>query len=153
MAQFMKSLPLIAILSIHSCCYTSATTTPHHLLSTVSATLHAKTKQPRHKQILNSIRGGSTTTSSISSDNQSPDLKWRMQQQQLLQLRSTFFSEALAARGIPLTTMLDVSTLDGEKPPEQVDWDCVMSTVNDPKVRFIFEKGFYLDMSALFLLA
>jgi len=56
-----------------------------------------------------------------------------MQQQQLLQLRSTFFSEALTARGIPITTMLDVSTLDGEKPPEQVDWDCVMSTENDPK--------------------
>jgi len=54
--------------------------------------LFAKTKQPRHKQILNSIRGGSTTTSPISSDNQSPGLKWRMQQDQLLQLRSTFFS-------------------------------------------------------------
>ena len=48
--------------------------------------LFEKTKQPTHKQILNRIRGESTTNSSISSDNQSPDLKWRMQQQQLLQL-------------------------------------------------------------------
>ena len=58
----------------------------------------------------------------------------------IITTRSTFFSEALTARGIPITTMLDVSTLHGEKPPEQVDWDCVMSTENDPKVRFIFYK-------------
>jgi len=98
------------------------------------------TNRPSHQQILNSIRGGSTTTSPISSDNQIPDLKWRMQQQQLLQLRSTFFSEALAPRGIPLTTMLDVSTLDGEKPPEQVDWDCVISALFFTSLKFKLTK-------------
>lgn len=80
------------------------------------------------------VRGGSTSTAASKENTMSPDLKWRIQQQQLLQLRSTFLSETLAARGIPLTTMVDVSTLDGAKPPEEVDWDCAMSTERDPKV-------------------
>lgn len=79
-----------------------------------------------------SLRGGSTTSSDANKA-LSPDLKWRIQQQQLLQLRSTFLSEALAARGIPLTTMMEVSTLDSEKPPDEIDWDCVLSTESDPK--------------------
>ena len=80
-----------------------------------------------------SIRGGSTTSSDASKA-LSANLKWRIQQQQLLQLRSTFLSEALAARGIPLTTMMEVSTLDSDKPPDEIDWDCVLSTESDPKV-------------------
>lgn len=59
--------------------------------------------------------------------------KWRMDQQVLLQLRSTFLSEALAARGIPISTLAEVSTAEGDKPPESVDWDCAMSTVDEPK--------------------
>ena len=61
--------------------------------------------------------------------------KYRMEQQMLLQLRSTFLSEALAKRGLPITTIKDVSTADGNKPPEKVDWDCAMSTIEEPKVR------------------
>lgn len=61
--------------------------------------------------------------------------KWRMDQQMLMQLRSTFLSEALAKRGIPMTTLTDVATADGDKPPEKVDWDCAMSTNDEPKVR------------------
>jgi len=60
--------------------------------------------------------------------------KWRMEQQMLMQLRSTFLSEALAKRGIPVATISDVSTADGNKPPEKVDWDCAMSTSDEPKV-------------------
>jgi hypothetical protein len=59
--------------------------------------------------------------------------KYRMEQQMLLQLRSTFLSEALAKRGLPITTIQDVSTADGNKPPEKVDWDCAMSTIEEPK--------------------
>lgn len=60
--------------------------------------------------------------------------KWRMDQQLLMQLRSTVLSEALAKRGVPgITTLVDISTADGDKPPEKVDWDCAMSTEDDPK--------------------
>lgn len=61
--------------------------------------------------------------------------RWTMDQQMLMQLRSTFLSEALAKRGIPMTTLTDVATSDGDKPPEKVDWDCAMSTLDEPKVR------------------
>ena len=64
--------------------------------------------------------------------------KWRMDQQLLMQLRSTFLSEALAKRGIPMTTLADVATAEGDKPPEKVDWDCAMSTKDEPKVRSKF---------------
>lgn len=60
-------------------------------------------------------------------------LKYRMNQQELLQIRSTFLSEELAKRGLPMTTLLQVSTPEGEKPPEIVDWDCCMSTIEEPK--------------------
>lgn len=51
----------------------------------------------------------------------------------LYQLRSTYLTEMLAARGVPLPTIMSVSTADGEKPPGKVDWDCAMSTDDDPK--------------------
>lgn len=60
--------------------------------------------------------------------------KYRMEQQMLMQLRSTILSEALANRGLSMTTLLDVSTADGNKPPEKIDWDCAMSTEEEPKV-------------------
>lgn len=61
-------------------------------------------------------------------------LAWRTEQHQLLQLRSTFLSEALSKRfGVPLTTMEQVSTLESDRPPEVVDWDCAVSTERNPK--------------------
>jgi hypothetical protein len=62
--------------------------------------------------------------------------KYLLEQQILMQLRSTFLSEALAKRGLPMTTLIDVSTPEGSKPPEIVDWDCAMSTGEEPKVCF-----------------
>jgi hypothetical protein len=61
-------------------------------------------------------------------------LKYRSDQQLLYQLRSTYLSELLASRGLPLPTVLGVSTVDGERPAERVNWDCALSTVDDPKV-------------------
>ena len=60
--------------------------------------------------------------------------KYRIEQQMLMQLRSTILSEALAKRGLPMVTLMDVSTKDGDKPPEMVDWDCAMSTEDESKV-------------------
>jgi hypothetical protein len=107
-----------------------------------------------HRQFAHSnfekLRGGSTRI--LDSDNEEEEevaldpeeekkrlilQKWTMDQQMLMQLRSTFLSEALAKRGIPMTTLIDVATSDGDKPPEKVDWDCAMSTLDDPKVRFL----------------
>ena len=59
--------------------------------------------------------------------------KWKTEQQLLLNLRSTFLSEALAKRGLPITTIADVSIADGDKPPEPTDWDCAMATEEQPK--------------------
>jgi hypothetical protein len=59
--------------------------------------------------------------------------KWLADQQILLNLRSTLLTEALAKRGLPLATITTVSTADGDRPPEDVDWDCSMSTYDDPK--------------------
>ena len=39
---------------------------------------------------------------------------------------------------MPLPTVGGVSTVDGDKPAEKVDWDCALSTVDDPKVGFFF---------------
>lgn len=58
---------------------------------------------------------------------------YRMQQQILMQLRATFLSEALAKRGLPLTTLEDVATPEGSTPPQPVDWDCALATERDPK--------------------
>ena len=60
-------------------------------------------------------------------------LAYRMKQQVLLQLRATALSEALVARGLPLPSLRDVSTLDGKLKPKKVDWDCALSTEEDPK--------------------
>jgi len=59
--------------------------------------------------------------------------KWKTEQQLLLNLRSTFLSEALAKRGLPITTIADVSIADGDKPPQPTDWDCAMATEEQPK--------------------
>jgi hypothetical protein len=61
-------------------------------------------------------------------------LKYKLDQQHLLQLRSTYLSEALAARGIHVgPTLTDVSTPEGSKPSQPTDWDCCLSTEEDPK--------------------
>jgi hypothetical protein len=61
-------------------------------------------------------------------------LAYRMKQQVLLQLRATALSEALVARGVPgIPSLRDVSTLDGKLKPKKVDWDCALSTEEDPK--------------------
>lgn len=76
-------------------------------------------------------------------DDETPDIRqhpeydklqaYRMKQQVLLQLRATYLSEALAKRGLPIASISDVSTPDGKVPPKKVDWDCAMSTEEDPK--------------------
>jgi hypothetical protein len=60
-------------------------------------------------------------------------LAYRMKQQVLLQLRATALSEALVARGLPIPSLREVSTLDGKIKPKKVDWDCALSTEEDPK--------------------
>jgi len=59
--------------------------------------------------------------------------KYRMEQQILLQLRSAVLSEALALRGVPIPSLKDASTPEGSKPPEKTDWECAISTEEDPK--------------------
>ena len=58
---------------------------------------------------------------------------YRMSQQVLMQLRATILSEELAKRGLPITTIVDVSTPEGAQPPQPVDWDCALSTKEEPK--------------------
>lgn len=83
---------------------------------------------------VNSFHAISRGGSSISSSSRDSLRKYRLEQQHLLQLRSTFLSEALAVRGISIgPTLTDVATPDGSKPPKEVDWDCYMSTNDDPK--------------------
>jgi len=97
-----------------------------------------------------SIRGGSTAvqeedddddadentkeTNSIQDDPEFSKLQsYRLQQQILLQLRGTYLSEALAQRGLPLTTLEDVVTPEGAAPPQVMDWDCALATPESPK--------------------
>ena len=105
--------------------------------------------------ILHSIRGGDLSPYSISisdddgiSQQQQDDdedrqkrkeeyqklLKYRTEQQLLYQLRSTYLSEILASRGVPnLPTLTSVQTPDNAKLPTKVDWDCALSTIDEPK--------------------
>mmetsp|Transcript_19952 Transcript_19952/g.28254 ORF Transcript_19952/g.28254 Transcript_19952/m.28254 type:complete len:373 (+) Transcript_19952:237-1355(+) len=94
--------------------------------------------------LLRNIRGGSTSIihgdeeveNSVNPEEEKKRLaarKWRTDQQNLMQLRSFVLSEVLAKRGIPMPTLLDVSTAEGDKPPEKVDWDCALSTEEDSK--------------------
>ena len=58
---------------------------------------------------------------------------YRMQQQYLLQLRATILTEALAGRGLPIPTLKEVATPEGMTIPQIVDWDCALSTREEPK--------------------
>mmetsp|Transcript_50372 Transcript_50372/g.107278 ORF Transcript_50372/g.107278 Transcript_50372/m.107278 type:complete len:383 (-) Transcript_50372:73-1221(-) len=113
-----------------------------------SAISHPRHDVPASIPLL-SLRGGSSTDSNEVYDSNDDDdademrrkkreeyeklVKYRTEQQMLYQLRSTYLTEMLASRGVPLHTITSVSTADGEKPPEKVDWDCALSTVDEPK--------------------
>jgi hypothetical protein len=128
-------------------CPVHATTSPLSILSTFRPNTAATKLQLDATSWRLQVRGGSTATVTSTEDNddeekkeditQSPQFadlqKYRMQQQVLLQLRATFLSEALAERGLPLATLAGVSTPEGAKPPQSVDWDCAMSTPDEPK--------------------
>eukprot|EP00571_Detonula_confervacea_P010333 CAMPEP_0172298994 /NCGR_PEP_ID=MMETSP1058-20130122/1388_1 /TAXON_ID=83371 /ORGANISM="Detonula confervacea, Strain CCMP 353" /LENGTH=383 /DNA_ID=CAMNT_0013008291 /DNA_START=46 /DNA_END=1197 /DNA_ORIENTATION=+ len=105
---------------------------------------------PTSSTPLFSLRGGSSTHQNEDEDDEATAdeneerrrqkqeeyaklVKYRTEQQMLYQLRSTYLTEMLASRGVPLPTIMSVSTADGEKPPERVDWDCALSTDDDPK--------------------
>jgi hypothetical protein len=94
------------------------------------------------------IRGGSMATAGENDDEEDEEIttkditehpefsklqSYRMQQQILMQLRATFLSEALARRGLPMPTLMDVATPEGSEPPQPVDWDCALATEEDPK--------------------
>ncbi|KAL3811187.1 hypothetical protein ACHAXA_002751 [Cyclostephanos tholiformis] len=60
--------------------------------------------------------------------------RYRAEQHLLYQLRSTYLTEILASRGLPnLPTLSSVSTSDGDRPPEKVDWDCALCTDDEPR--------------------
>lgn len=137
------------------CALTTIVTAKHaEMLSIKSRLLHVSTLP----QLFNVHRGGATTKSEAvvrmgeeeaetihkeEKDRQEEDItqhpefsslqSYRMQQQVLLQLRSTYLSEALARRGLPIPTLADVSTPDGATPPQPVDWDCAMATKENPR--------------------
>eukprot|EP00804_Cyclotella_cryptica_P014922 CCRYP_000546-RA/>CCRYP_000546-RA protein AED:0.02 eAED:0.02 QI:154/1/1/1/1/1/2/255/362 len=101
------------------------------------------------RSTLTSLRGGAVANSPPAVVNDDEDdqeeerkkaqegfaklVKYRSEQQLLYQVRATYLSEMLAARGVPLPTVVGVATVDGSRPPEKVDWDCALSTLEDPK--------------------
>jgi len=111
---------------------------------------------------VNKLRGGSTRVAELPTrdrsifkeSNEDTDeseneekkniLRYRMEQQHLMQLRSTFLSEALSSKGIKVgPNLLDVSTTEAERPPQIVDWCCSLSTLRDPKVCCCYSMDFY----------
>jgi len=81
------------------------------------------------------------TVTAVKSVNYAELIKWRVQQYQLYQLRSTLLSEALAKRlsssklastTFSIPTVSSVSQIDGAN-PVPTDWECVISTEDDPK--------------------
>jgi hypothetical protein len=60
--------------------------------------------------------------------------KYHNEQHLLYQLRSTYLLEVLSSRGIPnLPTLSSISTSDTNKPPTIIDWDCALSTNDEPR--------------------
>jgi len=60
--------------------------------------------------------------------------KYHNEQQLLYQLRSTYLLELLSSRGIPnLPTLTSVCTSESDRPPTTVDWDCALSTNDEPR--------------------
>mmetsp|Transcript_19786 Transcript_19786/g.47798 ORF Transcript_19786/g.47798 Transcript_19786/m.47798 type:complete len:444 (-) Transcript_19786:172-1503(-) len=60
-------------------------------------------------------------------------VKYRMEQQGLMELRSVFLSDALSNRGLGFSTVRDVTTPEGKDPPKAVDWDCALSASDNRK--------------------
>ena len=131
---------------------TSSSTTTHRFASVSNASLRKKHHNNHHNNHRGSMlwaipRGGETVATEEENDNddeeeeiditQHPEFaslqSYRMQQQILLQLRATFLSEALARRGLPIPTLLDVATPEGAQKAQSVDWDCALATEDDPK--------------------
>ena len=94
-----------------------------------------------------SIRGGDTTNNDVVEEDDEEEerrkkrkeehnklIKYRTSQQLLYQLRSTYLTEILSSRGIQtIPTLSSVSTPEGSKPPTKIDWECTVSTYEDPK--------------------
>jgi hypothetical protein len=60
--------------------------------------------------------------------------KYHNEQHLLYQLRSTYLLEVLSSRGIPnLPTLSSISTSDTNKPSIIIDWDCALSTNDEPR--------------------
>jgi hypothetical protein len=60
--------------------------------------------------------------------------KYHNEQHLLYQLRSTYLLEVLSSRGIPnLPTLSSISTSDTNKPSIIIDWDCALSTTDEPR--------------------
>jgi hypothetical protein len=123
---------LLAILA-----FAFAPTTQSHPRNPFLASIH----DGNRVTYLATLRGGSTDTIDQDEDRRKTLeaydrlVKYRSEQQLLYQVRSTYLSEMLASRGVPLPTVVGVATVEGNKPAEKVDWDCAMSTVEEPKVR------------------
>lgn len=103
---------------------TTATTWQHQILRGGSSSTQVLDEAAAAAQQRNQVPPAQTQTS-----------KYYMDQQLLLQLRATILTELLARRGLPLVTMEAVATPEGAQKPQVVDWDCAMSTREEPKVR------------------
>ena len=108
---------------------TTTTTTTTIATSHINNGLHFHL----HRHPLRTIpRGGAAAKAAV----KDPEAmkRYQLSQQHLLQLKSTYLSEALAQRGIHVgPTLTDVSTPEGAKPPQETDWDCTLSTTSNPK--------------------
>lgn len=94
----------------------------------------SKNEQDDNKDNATTPGTDSNIVQDITQHSEYPKLQsYRMQQQALLNLRGIYLSESLAKRGLPIPTVQDVATPDGSQPPKPVDWDCAMSTIQDPK--------------------
>lgn len=126
-----KWLTLAAISSVFMCSVAvDASNAIDHVPRKITGKAFLKAQRNAPANII--PRGGA----SVATESEAKEAlkKYRLQQQHLLQLRSTFLSEALAARGIKVgPTLVDVATPEGSKPPQETDWDCCMSTVENPK--------------------
>lgn len=154
MALKISPLPLgfvlIAIASLLVAAPTTAATGGRRWLSSslVSPTTTAFSRRSRSSPIslpsALSLRGGSsddeefdaeqrTALLTAKREEKTKLLSYRTEQQILYQLRATYLTEMLARRGVPLPTVQGVATTEGEKKPENVDWDCSLSTNEEPK--------------------
>ena len=142
---------LVAVLFLATCCFGDVYRLDSSMKKNqvISSKLPFTTRSHNLRTVLLSTRGGSTLVdddedededeneASVNDIRNNPEFEtlqaYRMKQQILMQLRATYLSEALAKRGLPITTIADVSTPEGAAPPEKVDWDCALATEEEPK--------------------